>query len=99
VCPTDSEHGPVVGEVDLALQAEQHTPRAAPGHRRLAARGVVLDRGGDRVVTAARDGVLVIFDRVGPHHPHPRHDTTHLTNWKLQSCSSWFVVIAGVWVM
>jgi hypothetical protein len=41
----------------------------------------------------------VIVDRVGPHHPHPRHDTTRLANWKLQTCSSWFVVIAGMLAM
>jgi hypothetical protein len=93
---TDAEHGPVVSEVDLALQAEQPTSGTAPAHRSLASRGVVLGRGGDRVIAAAGDGVLVIVDRVGSHHPHPRHAHTPSANWKLQTCSSWFVVIAGM---
>ena len=70
---TDAEEGSVVCDVDFAVQAQRSTSRASPGQRSLSARGVVLARGSDRVVTAAGDGVLVIFDRVGSHHPHPRH--------------------------
>jgi hypothetical protein len=77
---TDAEEGPVISEVHLAVQAQRSTSRASPGHRSLSARGVVLAGGSDRVVTAAGDGVLVIFDRVGSHHPHPRHAHHPLAN-------------------
>ncbi len=77
---TDAEEGPVISDVHLTGQAEQPAPGASPGHRSLSSRGVVLTGGSDRVVTAAGDGVLVVVDRVGSHHPHPRHAHYLLAN-------------------
>ncbi len=77
---TDAEDGPVVSEVHLALQTEQPASGASPGHRSFSARGVVLPRGGDRVVSPTGDGVLVVLDGVGSHHSHPRHAQHLLAN-------------------
>ena len=69
--PAGAEERPPVGQVDFAVQAEQGRARATPRHRRLAPGGVVVEGVGHRVVAPAGHGVLVVGDRVGPHHPHP----------------------------
>lgn len=81
-----AEERPVVGEVDLAVDAERRPAAAAPRHRRLAARGVVVHHRAHRVVATAGDRVLVVLDRLPTHHPHPRQCAASLSNRRLQSC-------------
>jgi hypothetical protein len=74
--------GAVLGVGDIAHQAQGLGTGAAPCQRRLAPAGVV-GQGLARVVAGAgNDGLAVVVDRVGSHHPHPRH-----ANLRLQSCS------------
>ncbi len=74
-----AEQRPKVAQVHFAFQTEQSCARAAPGHRRLTPGGVVVEGVGHRIVAPAGHGVLVVGDRVGPHHPHPRQVTLLLT--------------------
>jgi hypothetical protein len=68
-----AEYGPPLGRVDSALEAQPGSAGTAPGHRRLAPRCVVILGVAHRVVLSAQDRPLVVADRVGAHHPHPRH--------------------------
>jgi hypothetical protein len=72
-CATGAEDRPPLGKVDFAVEAKKRCAGTAPGHGSLASRCVVLKDVADRVVLPAKDGPLVIADRVGAHHPHPRH--------------------------
>ncbi len=68
-----------VGHVHFTFEPEQGRTGPAPGHGRLTPRGVIVEGVGHRVVAPAGHGVLVVGDRVSPHHPHPRHVTLLLT--------------------
>ena len=71
--PAGPEHRPPLVHARFALESQKGRPRPAPRHRRLAPRRVVLLGARHRVVTPPGHGVLVVADRVEPHHPHPRH--------------------------
>ena len=56
-----------------ALEAQGIRSPAAPDQRRLAPGGVVGQRLTGMVVAPGQHGGAVVGDRVGAHHPHPRH--------------------------
>jgi hypothetical protein len=79
---------PPLVDVHLAVEAEAGRASAAPSHWRLTSGRVVLESTADGVVAPAQDRAFVVADRVGAHHPHPRHRSApsplhRRVNWDL----------------
>ena len=80
-----AEDRPPLVEVNFAIQAERGGAGPAPHHGCLTSGGVVVERVADRVVPALEDGVLVVADRLGAHHPHPSQTRYHPSQNRLHA--------------
>jgi hypothetical protein len=74
-CAARAEDRLVAGVVHGAREAEPFSEAASPLERRLAAAAVVGQSAALEVVVPSENRPPVVFDRVDPHHPEPRHGT------------------------